>query len=107
MTRTTTILRMLSSRNVWNGVRWLTAFCQAPLCMSVGGGLDMGECRGGTKALVVLQVGEHGGVTAECAGGEECVVRRKDKVATAGYLHEVGGCGFEVLVVAAEELEAE
>src|SRR5229473_1210377 len=75
--------------------------------MSVGGGLNLGECRGGAEALVVLQVGEHGRVTAECAGGEECVVRRKDEVATVGYLHEVGGCGFEVLVVAAEELEAE
>ena len=60
-------------------------------------------------AFVGLQVIQHGGVAAEGSGGEERVVGRQDEVA-AGCggldLHELSGWR-EVLIVAADQLEAE
>ena len=70
-------------------------------------GLDLGE-RLAREALVLLQVGEHGGVAAERAGGEESVVRGQHEIAAVADLHEMGrGGGLQVLVVAAEQLQAE
>ena len=56
----------------------------------------------------MLQVGEHGGEAAECARGEQSIVRREDEVAAVADLDESGrGCGLQVLVVAGQKLEAQ
>src|ERR1700738_4475417 len=120
MTRTTRTLRMLSSRNVWNSVRWIIFsfrlcalsseifYCWPWLelgCL-VGCGFDLSKSRWWTEALIMLQVGEHRGVAAECARGEERIVRGQHEVAAAADLDERGrGCGLQVLLVAGEKLE--
>ena len=55
----------------------------------------------------MLQVGEHGGVAAQCTRGEERVVRGQDEIAAVADLDErCSGGRLQVLVVAAEKLQA-
>jgi hypothetical protein len=64
---------------------------------------DLGQV---TAGLVALQVGEHGGVAAEGAGGEEGIGGGEDEVAAIADLHEGGGSGgLEVLCIPREQLQ--
>jgi len=55
----------------------------------------------------VLQVGEHGGVAAQCARSKQGIIGRQDQVAAAANLDQRSRSGrLQMLVVAGEKLEA-
>src|SRR5258708_29162561 len=79
-----------------------------PVSVSVSCGFDLSKPSWWAEALVVVQVGEHGGVAAGRARGKERVVRGQDEVAAAADLDERSRSGgLQVLVVAGKKLEAQ
>src|SRR5215471_8400156 len=102
MPRTTTILRIESSRNVWKSVRWLTVLLVTPVSGSFGCGVDLDQRLTGLEALNFVEGGRE---AAQGPGGEEAVAGGKHEVAASGG--GGGCCELQMLIVAAEQLQAE
>src|SRR5438309_117334 len=74
----------------------------------IGCGFDLSKPGRWTKTLIVLQVREHRGVAPECARCKQGIVCGQDEVASAANLDQRRRGGrLQVLVVAAEKLEAQ